>query len=519
MTIRELITKFSSAAPAIAEYTETLRVLKCACTIGEIEVSAEIDAEPDLGLNARDHISIHLDGDDGLLASYMPAQGNSWQDFIRTVKDNDAEENVRLVVNVSKNLNQGRLSLYDIAAFSSHLENKGFEAILHEFDQEIGQNGKLCVEVQNTNYTPWNTQQIAFVNLNSETPGLSAESLERVRDKQEKICSANFQVSHITPNTFLVSAGKRDNERIQNVFEKCAQVMCLYYLYDQLSVSGQGITYKMVGLKTLSGTIEGSTIGATQLNSQSAALYVGVFNWLYDGGNIYDKAIIARNVLSLNIDERTLALGKQTLDAVISNFNIYEKENVKQYIEVKNKVTDTVGKMQKEIISAIDDYTGGFLKIMTANLTFFLTVIIIRVLAKNIEEGVILPNAILYLSYALWLVSLFYLLYCRKDAGKRKNLKEEHFKLLKDRYKEILGDLELETLSSDFDEKKENTTAHYIKMRMTQVTWLWSACLAIIFMAITMILICNLNTPIKDAKTTCHTGVERMEEREDGFSL
>ena len=52
--------------------------------------------------------------------------------------------------------------------------------------------------------------------------------------------------------------------------------------------------------------------------------------------------------------------------------------------------------------------------------------------------------------------------------------------MLKDRYKEILGDLELETLSSDFDEKKENTTAHYINMRMTQVTWLWSACLAIL---------------------------------------
>lgn len=493
MTIRELITKFSSTSPTVEEYTETLRTMKCTCTIGEIEVNAEIEAEPDLGLNARDHISIHLDGDDGLLASYMPAQGNSWQDFIQTVKDSDAEENVRLVVNVSKNVDQERVSLYDIAAFSLHLENKGFEAILHEFDQEIGQNGKLCVEVQNTNYTPWNTQQIAFVALNSETPGLSAESLERVREKQEKICSANFQVSHITPNTFLVSAGKRDNERIQNVFEKCAQVMCLYYLYDQLNICSQEITYKMVGLKTLSGTIEGSTIGTTQLNSQSAALYVGVFNWLYDGGNIYDKAIIARNVLSLNIDERTLALGKQTLDAVISNFNIYEKENVKQYIEVKNKVTDIVGKMQKEIIGAIDDYTGGFLKIMTANLTFFLTVIIIRVLAKNMEEGVILPNVILYLSYGLLFISLLYLLYCKDDALKRRDLKEAHFELLKERYKEILGDLELTTLSSDFDKSKEKTTAYYIDKRMTLVTILWGVCLAVLFILVTVVLICNCN--------------------------
>lgn len=105
---------------------------------------------------------------------------------------------------------------------------------------------------------------------------------------------------------------------------------------------------------------------------------------------------------------------------------------------------------------------------------------------------------------------MFYLLYCRKDAGKRKELKEENFKLLKDRYKEILGDLELETLSSDFDEKKENTTAHYIKTRMTRVTRLWSVCLAVIFIAITVLLICNKTNHIKDAETTCHTGIERM---------
>ena len=129
---------------------------------------------------------------------------------------------------------------------------------------------------------------------------------------------------------------------------------------------------------------------------------------------------------------------------------------------------------------------------MTANLTFFLTTIIIRVFATHIDNDIIFPIPIFVLSYGLLFISLFYLFYCRDDAVKRRNLKENHFELLKERYKEILGDLELTTLSSDFDKSKENTTAYYIDKRMDLVTKLWGGCLAVIFISITIVFICSL---------------------------
>lgn len=492
MTIRELITKFSTEAPVVNQFTETLRMLTCDCTIGEIAVSAEIEAEPDLGLNARDHISINLSGDEGVLASYMSENGNNWHAFIQAVKDNESEENINLTVNVGKDVVDGRVSLYDTEAYTSHLEGRNFEAVLHEYDREIGGAGTICVEMQQGNLATWQTRQIAFVNRGDEMPVLEIEGLADVASRQPKVCSTSFHLNSVTPNTFLVTEGKQENNGIQTSFLKCAQVLCYYYLFDQTYISRQEITYKMVGLKTLNGSVTAPSIERSGVNTQTVELYTGVFNWLYEGGNIYDKTSIARNVLSLNIEDNTLLLGKHTLDAIIGNFNIYEKENAKQYIEVKNKVTETVSKMQKEIIGVIDDYTGGFLKIMTANLTFFLTTIIIRVLAKNIKENVLLPNEILYLSYALLVVSLCYLFYSRSDAMKRKQLKESHFAQLKERYEKILGDLELTNLSFDFDETKEGTTANYIKDRISCVTWLWSICLGVIAIAITGILISNL---------------------------
>ncbi len=494
MSIRELVTKFSEEAPTLIKHEESLVKIESVWTIGSISVSQEMEDEPDLRLNGRDHISINLQCDDDVVAVYKLTDGRNWADFIQAVKDNDDEENMQLIIDVSKGTNGGRVSIYDPNDFTSYLESSGIEIVFCEFDRVIGSQGNLILEVQNENYAGWKTNHIAFVALNGEAGDFEGTHIERVHENQKKVCTTNIQINHLTPDMFLETQGRVEGNRIQIAFHKIAQVLSYYYLFDQLSISREDIKYKMVGLKSINGTIDAAVLGSEKINVLSVAVYIGIYKWLYEGGNIYDKAIIARNVLSLNINEDTLSLGSQTLDAVISNFNIYEKENVKQYIEVRNKVTEQVSKIQKDIMTVIDDYTGGFLKIMTANLTFFLTVIVIRVLAKDIEEKVLMPNVILYISYGLLLVSLLYLLYARNDALDRKKLKENHFRQLIEMYGDILGTQELANLSVDFDKTNKKSTAYYIEHRITAMTRLWGICLGIVFLAVTGVLIDNLVT-------------------------
>lgn len=494
MNIRELATKFSEEAPTLRKHEESLNRIESVWYIGSVSVSEEIEEEPDLGLNARDHISINMQCDEGVIATYKPTDGRNWVDFIQAVKDNDDEENMCIVVDVNKSTVAGRVSIYEPDDFASYLESSGIEAALCEFDSTTWHQGNLTLEVQKGNFAGWQTNHIAFVALNGGAGGFEEAQIEKVHENQRKVCTTNIQIDHLTPDMFLVTQGCVEGNRIQTAFHKMAQILSYYYLFDQLTISRQGIDYKMVGLKCINGTINANVLGSEHIGIQSAAVYVGIYKWLYEGGNIYDKAIIARNVLSLNINEETLSLGSQTLDAVTSNFNIYEKENVKQYIEVRNKVTEQVSKIQKDIMTVIDDYTGGFLKIMTANLTFFLTVIVIRVLAKGMEEKVLMPNVILYISYGLLAISLAYLLYARCDALDRKKLKETHFVQLIERYGDILGEKESSNLSIDFDKMNKKSTAYYLENRITAVTWLWGICLGIVFIAVTGVLIDNLMT-------------------------
>lgn len=494
MNIRELVTKFSEEAPALRKHEESLNRIESVWYIGTVSISEEIEEEPDLGLNARDHISINMQCDDGVIAIYKPTDGRNWADFIQAVKDHDDEENMCIVVDVNKSTIAGRVSIYEPDDFASYLESSGIEAALCEFDRAAWQQGHLILEVQKENYPGWQTNHIAFVALNGEAANFDGSQIDKVHENQRKVCTTNVQIDRLTPDMFLVTQGCVEGNRIQTVFHKMAQILSYYYLFDQLTISRQGIDYKMVGLKCINGTIDAGVLGSEQIGIVSVAVYVGIYKWLYEGGNIYDKAIIARNVLSLNINEDTLSLGSQTLDAVTSNFNIYEKENVKQYIEVRNKVTEQVSKIQKDIMEVIDDYTGGFLIIMTANLSFFLTVIVIRVLAKDMEEKVLMPNVILYISYGLLAISLAYLLYARCDALDRKKLKENHFAQLIERYGDILGEKESSNLSTDFDKANKESTAYYIENRITVVTCLWGVCLGIVFLVVTGVLIDNLVT-------------------------
>lgn len=494
MTIKEFITKFSDDTPTLDEFNESIHRLHCACTIGSINVSQEIETEPDLGLNVRDRISINIQSDDGVVATYRPSEGRNWNQFIQAVMDNDAEENARLIIDVSKVEQGGRLSIYNTDDFAAYMESMGVEAVLNEFDSEFNGKDRIVFEVQTINYTTWNTSRIAFIPLNGYIPEMTEIEPEGIHEKRNKICDTNVTINHLTPSRFMPRNEIEPDNRLQAVFRKYAQMLCFYFLFNHLYFSRNEITYKMIGLRAVNGTIDITDLRNADIDCSSLTVYLSICDWLYTGGNIYDKTSIARNVLSLNINEETLTISSHTHDAVVSNFNIYEMENMKHYLEVRNKVSDEVGKIQKDIIGAIEEYTGGVTKVMTANLTFFLTTVIIRVLAKNIDNSVLLPNVIIFLSYALIIVSLLYLLYSRYDARERKELKENHFKLLKNRYSDVLGEEEITILSSDFDENKEGSTALYVKNRMKWITWLWVGCLSVITLAISGILIHNLAT-------------------------
>lgn len=90
-----------------------------------------------------------------------------------------------------------------------------------------------------------------------------------------------------------------------------------------------------------------------------------IYDWIYSGASFIDKAIIARNIICLHCKyEPLLSLDVKVLSSIQSNYNLYLKDNVAQYLELKNKVAEFIS----DIVSRTGEYATELLDKFKANM-------------------------------------------------------------------------------------------------------------------------------------------------------
>ena len=90
-----------------------------------------------------------------------------------------------------------------------------------------------------------------------------------------------------------------------------------------------------------------------------------IYDWIYSGGSSIDKAIIARNIICLHCKyEPLLKLDSKVLLSIQSSYNLYLKDHVIQYLEMKNKVAEFIS----EILSRTGEYATELLDKFKTNM-------------------------------------------------------------------------------------------------------------------------------------------------------
>lgn len=214
-------------------------------------------------------------------------------------------------------------------------------------------------------------------------------------------------------------------------------------------------------------------------NQESANLWYRIYDWCYTEGYTSDRLCIARNIISLNISSiHELGLNASTLDAIKSNFKIFEKENVRQYIKVRNDISQTLLDMQGKVNSIVEGFTSDFHKSVISLGTFFLTVMVVRVISKGDISGAF-TGSIVLLSFAFIALSAVNLIYSRKILERKERLFTKHYKQLKDRYNQLLSDEESQQIFEDCNPKTDGTHANFIQWQKNRYTWIWALSLVL----------------------------------------
>lgn len=480
----------SSEKLRLVEAFENIHEVKC---VFEMHLSQNLPTKISLeGINSRDTLQISIlescDASASTEISYISTDGDDgWSEFVGLYDDIDKDDSRRIVIRISKAFCNERVSVYDATKFLDYLNGLTLYQIIYNFSQKA-ENVNIIFEIQD-DFANVVAGSIAFVSKDF-VPTMSLTSADRqsIVNKANQLCCCEIIKNNLIPSDLFVT-GNQGDEGYAKLLNKLTILYAVCFLFDYIKYSNNVFEYKLNGFKSFSDQIESATIGSINIDTLSARQYYEIFLWVYIGGNTLDKLVIARNIISLNLtDRKTLSINDKTIDAIISNYRIYEKENVVQYISIRNEVSKQLRDYQKEVIKTVDEFDGDFKKIFFTFMTFIFSTVLIRVMSKNLSSPKLIPDEIILLLGLYCILSLGYFFYARYVLDEKINMIDSQYTKTRRFYNEVLSENEQKELFDDIS-TKDGTYQSFQKERKAKYKklWVWSVIAVIIVLVVLLI--------------------------------
>ena len=280
------------------------------------------------------------------------------------------EDTVTLIYTITKNKVNDTLSVYDYNLFLNHIKGLTITETLNALQNQLVE--IFVMEIWSEGYERFNTYSIAAIKKGDAQPRLVLNNdRKKINEKCDELCQWNNKFTRLTPEDLYILNRDADGV-LGGIFDQLCLLLSTCFVADYSSLDKSGITLRLSGYKMM--IMESETVKASvlQLDTDSVRQWYKIYDWCYTGGYTSDRLSIARNIISLNCqDIDKLKLNESTLDSIKSNFKIFEKDNVRQYIKVRNDVSKTLLDMQEKVNAIVEGFTGDFHKSVISLGTFF----------------------------------------------------------------------------------------------------------------------------------------------------
>ena len=289
-------------------------------------------------INARDQIAIYFfETDNAESIDYLSINVNSWNDFVYELQAKNIQQG-KIKIQIGKGLQNGMLSIYSIDKFTEYINTLSLSQFFAIIDMRF--TTSLVFEVQDELYPKWSTNTIAFIGKDGKYEISDMENVNRESRIKEvrNLCYHEIEKYKLLPEDLFYSQYD-GNDSLQSAFIKACMIYTFSFVFDYSALKNDNYEYKLNGFRTLSGHIKVKPLSKINVNINSCKLIYEIYKWLYLGENNNDKINIARNIISLNIEKESLYINSSTFESILSNYKIYEKENVKFELSEKAYIT------------------------------------------------------------------------------------------------------------------------------------------------------------------------------------
>lgn len=239
------------------------------------------------------------------------------------------------------------------------------------------------------------------------------------------------------PDDFFIKVDFAKNP-LTKLFETLCSVLSLAYLSSAAIITENNeLNVQILGQRKVEFTY-------SLLNPKINPEFYRIYRWIYTDGNPVDKSILARNIISLHCRYSALTdLDEKTLSSIQSNYQIYLKDNVSQYIDLKNKLAQFIC----DVVSKTGDYAtmllGDLKKNLIAIFGFLFTVILANIVSDQPLQNIFTREITVILEVVI-AGSVIYLIICHIESQYKLCKIKRTYYLLKDNYKGLLSDVDLQ---------------------------------------------------------------------------
>ena len=158
---------------------------------------------------------------------------------------------------------------------------------------------------------------------------------------------------------------------------------------------------------------------------------------------------IARNLISLHVtDSQMMNVDMGLIHSIQSGYQIYLRDNVKQYIELKNKLIEFVNDLSKKAAEQGKALSESLAKNFTAFSSFLLSVVIVKAISQKDFTGELSPR-VAYIGYALLTASAIHLVISVYLMNRELKAMEDSYERMRGRYSDLLAPQDVQQAFDD----------------------------------------------------------------------
>lgn len=378
-----------------------------------------------------------------------------------------AEDKIKIEIQIDKTVVDETFSIYDYDSFVTDLSARPLTEIMSWFSRRLSGQNSLMFEVFDSDVS-FSTRTIAFESSENAcfTPLISRS--QRLCDCKSTACFYNMSAIEILPDDFIIQGIVRADTRLQTLFGKLATILSLAYVSSSSSVRDGGISLQITGQRTVNYSFKLADI-------QEDEKWQHIYTWIFTDGNPTDKALIASNVISLHCKFETLLnLNGTVFEAIKTNYGLYLRNNVNQYLDMKRDIA----KFIQNVVAQVGDYAvtilGKFKTNLLAIFGFLFTVVLTKIGNTQRWEDIFTLHTI-YLLELFVGGSLIYLIICLFEMRYKLKKNKQGYADLKQNYEDVLSDAEIKEAFKD--DTLLNNTEKSVKKGVIGWTLVWGGLL------------------------------------------